>query len=114
MCLRHPCRERTFRDHLGRTASGRTVTVGPRPAYELLRRGVLFREKVGYGPPERADAPGPESQIQRAAAAPVSSGRVLKAMDVCGAARRMALITASNRVSRLGGRRTPAPITTQS
>jgi hypothetical protein len=56
----------------------------------------------------------PESQIQRAAAVPLSSGRVLKAMAVCGAARWMALTTASNSTSRLGGRRTPAPTTTQS
>src|SRR5262249_36815892 len=53
-------------------------------------------------------------QIQRAAAAPLSSGRVLKAMAARGAARWMALTTASNRTKRLGGRRTPAPITTQS
>ena len=38
-------------------------------------------------------------QIQRAAAAPVSSGRVLKAMGVCGAARWTALTTASNSIS---------------
>src|SRR5215467_6736442 len=54
------------------------------------------------------------SQIQRVAAAPVSSGRVLKAMAALGAARWMALTKASNRTSRLGGSRTPAPITTQS
>src|SRR5271157_5601809 len=53
-------------------------------------------------------------QTQRAAAAPLSSGRVLKAMAACGAARWMAFTTASNRTSRLGGRRRPAPITTQS
>ncbi len=53
-------------------------------------------------------------QTQRAAAAPLSSGRVLKAMAACGAARWMALTTASNRTSRLGGRRRPAPITMQS
>src|SRR6202167_1704990 len=49
-------------------------------------------------------------QTQRAAAAPLSSGRVLKAMAAWGAARWMALTTASNRASRLGGRRRPAPI----
>jgi hypothetical protein len=38
-----------------------------------------------FGSSERTDAP--ESQIQRAAAAPVSSGRLLKAMAVSGAAR---------------------------
>src|SRR5262249_36016440 len=53
-------------------------------------------------------------QIQRAAAAPLPSGRVLKAMAACGAARWMALTTASKRISRLGGWRRPAPITTQS
>lgn len=53
-------------------------------------------------------------QTQRAAAAPLSSGRVLKAMAACGAARWMALTTVSNRTSRPGGRRRPAPITTQS
>src|ERR1700683_3157393 len=40
-------------------------------------------------------------QTQRAAAAPLSSGRVLKAMAACGAARWMALTTASNRTSRV-------------
>src|SRR5215472_11029165 len=53
-------------------------------------------------------------QIQRAAAAPLSSGRVLKAMAARGAARWMALTTASKTPSPRGGRRTPAPITTQS
>jgi len=53
-------------------------------------------------------------QIQRAAAAPESSGRLLKAMAACGAALWMALTTASNSISRFGGRRTPAPTTTQS
>jgi hypothetical protein len=53
-------------------------------------------------------------QIQRAAAAPLSSGRVLNAMAACGAALWMALTTASNTPKRLGGKRTPAPITTQS
>ena len=58
--------------------------------------------------------PAKTRQTQRAAAAPLSSGRVLKAMAAFGAARRMALTTASNRTSRFGGRRTPPPITTQS
>jgi hypothetical protein len=50
---------------------------------------------------------------QRAAASAVSSGHVLKAIAACGAALCTALITASNS-DRLGGRRMPAPITTQS
>ena len=64
--------------------------------------------------PQRARPVANASQIQRAAAAPLSSGRVLKAMAAWGAVRWTALTTASNRTSRLGGRRTPAPITTQS
>jgi hypothetical protein len=51
---------------------------------------------------------------QRAAASAVSSGRVLNAMNVQGAARCTALITASNSSKLFGGRRTPAPITTPS
>jgi hypothetical protein len=51
---------------------------------------------------------------QRAAASALSSGRVLNAIAASGAALCTALITASN-IDRLwGGRRMPAPITTQS
>ena len=51
---------------------------------------------------------------QRAAASALSSGRVLNAIAAAGAALCTALITASN-IDRLwGGRRMPAPITTQS
>jgi len=88
------------------TAVERIEDVGPVP------RGAesdpaLMAMKVARAPAEAA-------QIQRAAAAPVSSGRVLKAMAAPGAARWMALTKASNRTSRFGGSRTPAPITTQS
>src|SRR6266851_7930052 len=51
---------------------------------------------------------------QRAAASAVSSGRVLKAMGVFGAALWMALMTVSSSHRLLGGRRIPAPTTTQS
>jgi len=50
----------------------------------------------------------------RAAASALSSGRVLKAIVAPGAALWTALMTASNNARRLGGRRTPAPMTTQS
>jgi hypothetical protein len=50
----------------------------------------------------------------RAAASALSSGRVLKAIAAPGAALWTALMTASNNARRRGGRRTPAPITTQS
>ena len=51
---------------------------------------------------------------QRAAASALSSGRVLNAIAASGAALCTALITASN-IDRLwGGRRMPAPTTTQS
>jgi hypothetical protein len=49
----------------------------------------------------------------RAAASALSSGRVLKAMAAAGAPLWMALITASKSTRPLGGRRTPAPTTTQ-
>src|SRR3974390_2305909 len=51
---------------------------------------------------------------QRAAASALSSGRVLKAIAALGAALRMALMTTSNNTRLRGGRRTPAPTTTQS
>src|SRR4029077_3287014 len=49
-----------------------------------------------------------------AAAAALSSGRVLKAIAAPGAALRIALMTASNNARPRGGRRTPPPMTTQS
>ena len=51
---------------------------------------------------------------QRAAASALSSGRVLNAIAASGAALCTALITASNIDRLCGGRRMPAPITTQS
>src|SRR5215470_3467879 len=47
----------------------------------------------------RRCAPAQAAQIQRAAVAPVSSGRVLKAMAALGAAQWMALTKASNRTA---------------
>jgi hypothetical protein len=51
---------------------------------------------------------------QRAAASAVSSGRVLNAIDVLGAALWTALITVSNSCRLFGGSLRPPPITTQS
>ena len=50
----------------------------------------------------------------RAAASALSSGRVLKAIAAPGAALRIELMTTSNNARQRGGKRTPAPITTQS
>ena len=91
-----------------------TLTV-LRPASSKLpfvgHSGQAKRSLVSPKPSEPVET---GCQIQRAAAAPLSSGRLLKAMAACGAARWMALTTASNTPKRLGGKRTPAPITTQS
>ena len=82
---------------------------------------TLFPPRNGAG--ASADVPAPPQKwallvqsafSQRAAASALSSGRVLNAIPASGAALCTALITASN-IDRLwGGRRMPAPITTQS
>jgi hypothetical protein len=66
--------------------------------------------------PRRREAAGghQKESNHRAAASALSSGRVLKAMGAAGAALWTALTTASKSARRRGGRRTPAPITTQS
>jgi hypothetical protein len=50
----------------------------------------------------------------RAAASALSSGRVLKAIAAPGSALRIELMTTSNKARQRGGKRTPAPMTTQS
>jgi hypothetical protein len=66
-------------------------------------------------PYARFDALGAQpGGTHRAAASALSSGRVLKAMGAAGADLRTVLTTASNSTRCRGGRRTPAPITTQS
>ena len=93
----------------GKEKVSRAVTQKNR---ESQRAGATHRARAAVA---FADLRAPVAgQIQRAAAAPLSSGRVLKARAACGAPRWMALTTASNRTKRLGGRRTTAPITTQS
>jgi aspartyl-tRNA(Asn)/glutamyl-tRNA(Gln) amidotransferase subunit A len=68
-----------------------------------------------YGVPCGPDALATQPACsQRATASALSSGRVLKAIAAPGAALCTPLITASNIVRLLGGRRMPAPITTQS
>jgi hypothetical protein len=94
----------------GRVARHPTATLNPRTTDRYLVQEVDSLTQTVRDDAGRELA----CQTQRAAAAPLSSGRVLKAMAACGAARRMALTTASNRISRLSGRRRPAPITTQS
>ena len=72
----------------GRARNSRTRISGMF-AFPLLRRPSQIDLIYGYL----------SAQIQRAAAVPQSSGRVLKAMAVCDAARWMTLTTASNSVS---------------
>src|SRR5262249_49494764 len=88
------------------------IATGQRPCHLVATHMASAVAPVIHGP-----AGGPVAKarhIQRAAAPPLSSGRVLKAMAACGAIRWTALTTASNSTSPLRGRRTPAPITTQS
>jgi len=80
------------------------------------RRSTCGSDRRVMRPAQSGDGPGGGSQRggnHRAAASALSSGRVLKAMAASGAPRCMALITASKSTRCLGGRRTPAPMTTQ-
>src|SRR5438045_1114417 len=72
---------------------------------------LILGALVCWTPDYTARLPGAN---HRAAASALSSGRVLKAIAAPGAALRTALTTASNNARPRDGRRTPAPITTQS
>jgi hypothetical protein len=86
----------------GRRASSPPAAPGSMLLGEVLANGA-------------EQSPGGQSACnQRAAASAVSSGRVLNAMDALGAALCTALITVSSNARLFGGRRMPAPITTQS
>ena len=91
------------------------VFVVPKP--ELFRQDLialfdlLQQKKIKLNAGYTARLP---SANPRAAASALSSGRVLKAIAVPGATVRIALMTTSNSARLRGGRRTPAPMTTQS
>ena len=114
-----------FEDEPGRPSGGQAAHQGRSAADGgQLRQGRPLAD--GPAPPQKWAYVDSRSQArrgllavqsalsQRAAASALSSGRVLNAIAASGAALCTALITASN-IDRLwGGRRMPAPITTQS
>ena len=76
--------------------------------------GLSALQPVRYGWLDADYTAGLSVANHRAAASALSSGRVLKAIAAPGAALRIALMTTSNNARPRGGKRTPAPITTQS
>ena len=97
-----------------RGGRGRSATAAMGGSSHCSRAGK--RNVSRHLPPyARFDALGAQpGGTHRAAASALSSGRVLKAMGAAGADLRTVLTTASNSTRCRGGRRTPAPITTQS
>ena len=89
------------------TPQRKEIAVKMEKSYLLDRRRIQFKSQCLT---PRLGSPFND----RAAASALSSGRVLKAITALGAALWTALMTASNTGRRRGGRRTPAPITTQS